>query len=95
MFSIHSNSWVRPCINFKDPIRISKIKPFINEYDWKEIKVSSETKDWEKFEWHKSVALNVLFVGNEKEEIKHAYISKYDLNHENKVIFVIIIDGEK
>ena len=29
----------------KDPPRISKIKPFINQYNWKEIDFPSEQKD--------------------------------------------------
>ena len=28
--------------------RISKIKPFINQYDWKEINFPSHKKDWKK-----------------------------------------------
>ena len=34
----------------KDPQRISKIKPFIEQYNWKEIEFSSISKDWKKFE---------------------------------------------
>ena len=30
--------------------RISKIKPFINQYNWKEVDFPSEQKDLEKFE---------------------------------------------
>ena len=45
----------------KDPQRISKIKPFINQYNWKDTDVPSHKKDWEKFELNnKSIALNVL-----------------------------------
>ena len=32
------------------PERISKIKPFIDQYDWKEIDFPSQGKDWKKFE---------------------------------------------
>ena len=32
------------------PERISKIKPFIDQYDWKEIDFLSQGKDWKKFE---------------------------------------------
>ena len=47
----------------KDPQRISKIKPFINQYDWKEMNFLSHKEDWKKFESNnKSIALNVLFV---------------------------------
>ena len=34
----------------KDPQKISKIKPFIDRYNWKEIDFPSHGKDWEKFE---------------------------------------------
>ena len=32
------------------PERISKLKPFINNYNWKDIKFPSRSKDWRKFE---------------------------------------------
>ena len=34
----------------KNSQRISKIKPFINQYDWKEIDFPPHQKDWKKFE---------------------------------------------
>ena len=48
----------------KDHQKISKIKPFINQYDWKEIGFSSHSpKDWKKFELNnKTIALNILSV---------------------------------
>ena len=43
----------------KDPQRISKIKPFINQYDWKGINFPSHKEDWKKFESNnKSTAIN-------------------------------------
>ena len=39
-----------------------KIKPFINQYNWKEIDFPSSSKDWRKFELNNEVALNVLYV---------------------------------
>ena len=46
-----------------NPERISKIKPFIDQYNWKEIDFPSHSKDWKKFEQNnKSIALNILFV---------------------------------
>ena len=32
------------------PERISNIKPFIDQYNWKSIDVSAGIKDWKKFE---------------------------------------------
>ena len=34
----------------EDPQRISKIKPFIDQYNWKETDFPSHGKDWKKFE---------------------------------------------
>ena len=44
------------------PQRISKIKPFIEEYNWKDIDFPSTSKDWEKIELNNEVALNILYV---------------------------------
>ena len=33
-----------------NPERISKLKPFINNYNWKDIEFPSHSKDWRKFE---------------------------------------------
>ena len=45
------------------PERISKIKPFIDQYNWKEIDFPSHSKDWKKFKQNnKTIALNILFV---------------------------------
>ena len=43
----------------------------------------------------KSVALNILYVPDDTEKIRHAYKSKYNLKHENQVILLMITDGEK
>ena len=56
------------------PERISSMKPFIDQYNWKEIDFSSHKKDWKKFESNnKSTALNILYVLHLTEEIRHAY----------------------
>ena len=44
------------------PERISKIKPFIEKYDWKDIDFPSTSKDWKKFELNNEIALNILYV---------------------------------
>ena len=78
------------------PERISKIKPFIDKYDWKEIDLPSADKDWKKFESNnKSIALNTLCVPHNTKKIRHAYKSKYNLTRENQVILLMITDGEK
>ena len=39
----------------KDPQRISKIKPFIDQYNWKDIDFPSTSKDWKKFELNNKI----------------------------------------
>ena len=76
--------------------RIPSIKPFIDQYNWEEIKFPLNKKDWKKFKSNnKSIALNILYVPHNTKEIRHAYQSKYNLNHENQVILLMITDGEK
>ena len=44
------------------PERISKIKPFIEEYNWKDIDFPSTNSDWKKFETNNEVARDILYV---------------------------------
>ena len=75
--------------------RISKIKPFIGQYEWKGIDFSSYSEDWKKFEQNnKTIALNILFVTYNTKQIRLAYKSKYNYKHNNQVILLMITDGE-
>ena len=59
--------------------RISKPQPFIDQYNWKEIDFLSHKKYWKKFESNnKSIALNVLHVAYNTEEIRHPFKLKYN-----------------
>ena len=42
--------------------RVSKIKPFVDQYNWKDIDFPSTSKDWKKFELSNEIALNILYV---------------------------------
>ena len=78
------------------PERVSKVKPFINQYDWREINFPSHVGDSKKFELNnKSIALNVLHVPEVEKTIRHAYKSKHNLTRENQVILLMITNGEK
>ena len=47
----------------KDLQRVSKIKPFIDQYNWNDIDFPSTSKDWKKFELNnESIVLNNLYV---------------------------------
>ena len=50
-----------------NPERISKLKKYINQYNWKDIRFPSDKEDWKKFEQNnKEIALNVLFIPHNK-----------------------------
>ena len=56
----------------------------------------SHSKVCKKFESNnKPIALNILYVLNNTEKIRHAYKSKYNLNREYQIIFLMITDDEK
>ena len=72
------------------------MKPFIYQYDWNKIKFRSLKNNWKKSQSNnKSIALNILYVSYNTEKIRHAYESKYNLNQENQINFLMIADGEK
>ena len=62
MFFIRWNSRVKSWRNQKkNPQRVTKIKPFINKYNWEGINLPSEEDDWKKIEKNNvAIALNVL-----------------------------------
>ena len=80
----------------KDLQRISKIKPFTDQDNWREISFPSHTKKSKKFEtYNKTIALNILYVPDNSKEIRYTYISKHNLTHKNRIIILIITDDEK
>ena len=77
----------------KDPQRITKIKPFINKYNWEGINYPSEKDNCKKFEKNNgTIALNVLYA--KKGKIYSAYVSKHNSNREKQVILFMISNGE-
>ena len=73
--------------------RISKLKPFINNYNWKGIEFPSHSKDWRKFERNnKTIALSMLYVPYNKEQIRQACISKHNDKRDKQVILLMIAD---
>ena len=65
-------------LNYKQiknhPERISNLRSFIDQYNWKGINFPSQKEDWKKFESNnKSIALNILFVPYNTEKIRLAY----------------------
>ena len=71
--------------------RISKIKPFIDDYNWNDINFPAAKKDWNKFEVNnKNVDLNILYVPFNTKKIEIAYKSKYNLIRDNQIILLMI-----
>ena len=74
--------------------RISKLRPFINNYNWKDLEYSSHSKDWRKFECHdKTIAINILYVPYDTKQIRQAYISKHNDERDTHVNLLMITDG--
>ena len=78
----------------KNPQKISKIKPFIEQYNWKEIDFPSTSKDWKKLELNNEIALNILYVPHNTKKIHVAYKLKHNLTREKQVILLMISNGE-
>ena len=77
------------------PERIPKIKPFINQYNWKDIDFPPTNKDWKKFELNNEVALNILHIPHNTRKIQVAYKSKNNSTCDKQVILLMITNGEK
>ena len=75
--------------------RISKIKPFIDNYNWNDINFPAAKKDWNKFEVNnKNVALNILYIPFNTKKIEIACKSKYNLIRDNQIILLMISYGK-
>ena len=79
----------------RNPQRISKNKPFIDNYNWNDINFPTAKKDWNKFEVNnKDVALNILYVPFNTKKIEIAYKSKYNLVRDIQVVLLMISNGK-
>ena len=69
--------------------RISKLKPYINKYNWKGIEFLAGPKDWIKFEQNnKAIALNILFIPHNTKTLSVAYRSEYSNKQKKSSNFV-------
>ena len=82
-------------LNLDKTQRVSKIKPFIEKYNWEDIDFPSPSKDWKKFESNNEVALNILYVLYNTKKRNIAYKSKNNLTQERQIILLMISDGQK
>ena len=66
-----------------NPERISKLKPFINNYNWKDIEFPSHSRDWKKLN---KIIRQLLLISY----MYHVILTKYDLcTYQNTIINVI------
>ena len=80
----------------KDPQRISKLKPYINKYNWEGIEFPAGPKDWKKFERNnKTIALNILFIRHNTKTIRVAYRLEYNHKRKKQVILLMITGDKK
>ena len=77
------------------PERISKIKPFINQYNWKDIDFPPTNKDWRKLELNNDIALNILYIPHNTKKIQFPCRSENNLTCNKQIILLMITDGEK
>ena len=78
------------------PERISKLKPYINKYNWEGINFPVRPKDCEKFkENNKTIALNVLYIPRNTKTISVAYRSEYNNKRKKQAILLLITNGKK
>ena len=76
--------------------RISKVKSFINHYNWKDINFPSHLKDWKKFEQNnKTVLLIFCLCHTILKKIRLAYKLKHNFKRKNQVILLMITDSKK
>ena len=74
----------------------SKLKPYINQYNWKGIEFPAGPKEWIQFEKNnKTIALNVLYIRRYTKTISVAYRSEYNNKRKKQVILLMISNGKK
>ena len=74
----------------KNPHRIKKLMPYINNYNWKKINFPSGQKDWKTFERNnKDIALNIFSAHTTDKKLN--LIRKSDYNHKRQHIVDLLM----
>ena len=77
------------------PERISKLRPFINNYNWKDISFPAEQNHWKIFERNnKDIALNIFSANPTEKEINIIRRSEFNNKRKHIVDLLIITDNE-
>ena len=79
-----------------NPERMSKLKPYINKYNWERVEFPAGPKDWKKFvRNNKTIALNILFIPHNAKTIRVAYRSEHSNERKTQVILLMITNRKK
>ena len=79
-----------------NPERITKPKPYLNKYNWKDIDFPAGSKEYKIFERNnKDIALNTLSVPHNKKEINITYKSDHNRTREKQLPLLTITDNER
>ena len=78
------------------PERISLLRPYENQYNWKGLEFPVSIKKIDKFEKNNpGIAVNVLFSNNKNQNIYTARRSERNVKCKKQVNLLMIVDGEK
>ena len=79
----------------KDPQRISKLRPFISNYNWKDINFPAGKKDWNTFvRNNKYIALNLFSAHATEKKISLIRRSDYNLKRKHVIDLLMITDNQ-
>ena len=82
--------------NETHPERISKLKPYINKYNWEGIHFPAGSKEWQKSERNNdTISHNILYIPRNTKTINVAYRSEHNNKRKKQVILLMIGDGIK
>ena len=96
MLSVRNNCTTKSPKNRKKSQRISKIKPHIDKYNWKDINFPVGIDEYKKFEENNSdIALNILYAPPNEKKISLVYKSKYNRKCKNQVVLMITDDDQQ
>ena len=77
-----------------NPQRIENLLAFINQYYWIDISIPAGHQDYSAFAKNISgIALNILYLEHNTNEIRQCYISKHNNTRNNHVNLLMITDG--
>ena len=78
------------------PERISKLNPYIDKHNCKELDFPAGPKECKKNERNnKTISVNILFIPHNAKTIRAAYKSEHDIKRKKQAILLMITDGKK